>query len=263
MGRSVSEQPSGRGNTSIERASDVLLLFTRVDSADLGVTEIASKLGLSKAVVHRILTTLASRGLVESSDSTRRYRLGPRALSLGVAYLDRIDLRTLAMPVLRRLSAQTRETATMSLRYGWERMYIDQATPDREVKMTVALGRSFPLHAGSSSKAFLAFLTPEEQNSYLEQGPLEALTEQTITDPDRLRDELADVRSQGFAVSYGERQVGAGSVAAPIFDHRAQPVAVVSVCGPLERFRDEVREISSALVGATQGLSHQLGHLEP
>lgn len=259
----MSEQPSGRGITSIERASDVLLLFTRVDSADLGVTEIASKLELSKAVVHRILTTLASRGLVESSDSTRRYRLGPLALSLGVAYLDRIDLRALAMPVLRQLSERTRETATMSLRYGWERMYVDQATPEREVKMTVALGRSFPLHAGSSSKAFLAFLSLEEQNRYLEQGTLTALTEQTITDPDRLRDELADIRSQGFAVSYGERQVGAGSVAAPVFDHRDQPVSVVSVCGPLERFRDEAPEISSALLEATQELSHRLGYLEP
>src|SRR5699024_1160423 len=150
----VSDQASGRGITSVERAADVLVLFTRVDSADLGVTEIASELGLSKAVVHRILTTLATRGLVESSDSTRRYRLGPVALSLGVAYRDRIDLRALVMPVLQRLCDHTHETATMSLRYGWERMYVDQVTPEREVKMTVALGRSFPLHAGSSSKAF-------------------------------------------------------------------------------------------------------------
>jgi IclR family transcriptional regulator, acetate operon repressor len=257
----MSEEPSGRVITSVERAADVLLLFTRASSEDLGVTEIASELALSKAVVHRILTSLASRGLVESIVSTRRYRLGPTALSLGVTYLDRIDLRALALPVLRQLCQRTRETATLSLRYGWERMYIEQVTPEREVKMTVALGRPFPLHAGSSSKAFLAFLPPNDQDQYLGGGDLDGLTEQTITDPAQLREELAKIRQRGFAVSHGERQVGAGSVAAPVFDHRDQPIAVVSVCGPLERFRDEAAAIGDALVEATHDLSRRLGYL--
>lgn len=257
----MGEPATGRVITSVERAADVLLLFARVDSADLGVTEIASELGLSKAVVHRILTTLSSKGLIESTDSTRRYRLGPLALSLGVAYLDHIDLRTLAMPALRQLSDRTRETATLSMRYGWERMYVDQVTPDREVKMTVALGRPFPLHTGSSSKAFLAFLPPDEQEAYLRRNELVALTPRTITEPDRLRDELAAIRERGYAVSHGERQAGAGSVAAPVLNHRGEPAAVVSVCGPLERFKDEVPMISEALVEATRALSRQLGRV--
>ncbi len=257
----MAEAQPGRVITSVERATDVLLLFTRVDTPDLGVTEIATTLGLSKAVVHRILTTLSSRGLVETTDTTRRYRLGPTALSVGVAYLDRLDLRALVLPVLRDLCERTRETATMSLRYGWDRMYVDQVTPAGEIKMTVAVGRSFPLHAGSSSKAFLAFLPDEEQERYLMSASLEALTERTLTDPKRLRTELAKIRRQGFAVSFGERQAGAGSVAAPVFDHRGQAVAVVSVCGPLERFREEVEPISESLTGATAQLSRKLGYI--
>lgn len=246
--------------SSVERAADVLILFSHVDQPDLGVTEIASSLKLSKAVVHRILTTLASKGLVEADEATRRYRLGPVALSLGITYIDRIDLRSLVLPVLRQLAEHTFETATLSLRYGWERMYVDQITPPREVRMTVPLGKTFPLHAGSSSKAFLAFLPDEEIERYLAQPALISLTEQTLTDADALRQQLDEIRQRGYAVSYGERQAGAGSVAAPVFDHRHQPAAVLSVCGPLERFRDEVPAASRALLDATHELSRQLGH---
>jgi IclR family transcriptional regulator, acetate operon repressor len=258
----VGQDDQRRLITTIERAADVLTLFTRVDRPDLGVTEIASELKLSKAVVHRVLTTLAAKGFVETDAESRRYRLGPMVLALGVAYVDRIDLRALVMPRLRDVSEQTNETATLSLRYGWERIYVDQVTPDREVKMSVALGRRFPLHAGSSSKAFLAFLPMDEQDRYLAERPLDPLTDQTITDAETLRTELARIRERGYAVSYGERQAGAGSIAAPLLDHRGQPVAAISVCGPLERFKDEVDGISSLLLRTADELSRQLGHVQ-
>ncbi len=254
------EEEPRRLITTIERAADVLVLFTRTDQPDLGVTEIAAELGLSKAVVHRVLTTLAAKDLVSVQQETRRYRLGPVALSLGVAYLDRIDLRDLLLPRLRELSEQTNETATMSLRYGTQRMYVDQVTPNREVKMTVVLGRAFPLHAGSSSKAFLAFLPEDEQTRYLAQHELESLTDRTIVDTERLRAELQQIRTRGYAVSFGERQAGAGSVAAPVLDHRGEPVAAVSICGPLERFQAGAEEAASLLVATTRELSHQLGY---
>ena len=246
--------------TTIERAADVLRLFTEPDNAELGVTEIANHLDLSKAVVHRVLTTLAAKGFVETDEVSHRYRLGPMSLALGVAYLDRIDLRALALPRLQGLSERTNETATLSLRYGWERMYVDQVTPNREVKMTVALGRSFPLHAGSSSKAFLAFLPDDEQERYLREHDLEQLTDRTIIDAEQLRRELLRVRERGYAVSFGERQAGAGSLAAPIRDHRGHPAAAVSVCGPLERFREEVDLFAKLLLEATADLSRQLGY---
>jgi IclR family transcriptional regulator, acetate operon repressor len=257
----VGQDDQRRLIATIERAADVLTLFTRVDRADLGVTEIAGELELSKAVVHRVLTTLAAKGFVEPDIESRRYRLGPMVLALGMAYVDRIDLRALVMPRLRDLSEQTNETATLSLRYGWERVYIDQVTPDREVKMSVALGRRFPLHAGSSSKAFLAFLPVDEQERYLIECPLNPLTDHTITDVETLRAELAKISDLGYAFSSGERQAGAGSIAAPLLDHRAQPVAVISICGPQERFKDHIDEASSLLLRTAHELSRQLGHV--
>lgn len=245
--------------TTVDRATEVLSLFARLKQPTLGVTEIAQELGLSKAVVHRILSTLVVKDYVQFSDH-QRYALGPAVLELGLAYLDRIDIRDLAKPVLQRLSDATDETSTLSIRSGTTRVYVDEVTPRREVHMSVQLGRPFPLHAGSSSKAFLAFLPEAEQEEYLENVPLNALTSATITDVDRLRRELRVIRERGYATSLGERQAGAASVAAPVFDHARGPVASISVCGPIERFAPHTEEAAQLLVAATNELSRQLGH---
>lgn len=247
-----------RSVAAIERAADVLFLFARAQSS-LGVTEISKDLGVSKAVVHRILTSLRERDLLTTDPETRRYMLGPAVLELATAYRDQLDVRSLAIDEMRALSAATNETATLSVRHGDRRVYVAQITPPREVKMTVPIGGSFPLHAGASSKAFLAWLTEGEIGLYLAENPLDALTESTIVSVDELRAELGRVRRQGFAVSLGERQHDAGSVAAPILDHNAAPVAVISVSGPIERFRDEIAGSAAAVVEVTRALSTKLG----
>lgn len=245
---------------TIERALSVLDLMASTDSDDLGVTEIAHELGLSKAVVHRVLVTLVARDYLQVDANSRRYSLGPMALALGSAYLAQFDLRRLALPRLQELSDRTGETATFSLRNGWSRMYVDQITPDREIKMSVAIGKAFPLHAGSSSKSFLAFLPIEEQDRYLEERELSPLTSTTIVDPEQLRTELALVRERGYAVSLEERQAGAASVAAPILDRYGLPIAAVSICGPVERFRGQLETVPPILLQTCGELSRLIGY---
>ena len=253
---------SGRSVATIERAADVLFLFTDRDRSHLGVTEIATELGISKAVVHRILTSLRERDLVVVDEETRRYSLGPAVLGLAEAYRSKLDVRQLAIETMRSLSEQTGETATLSIRSGQHRIYVDQVTPPREVKMTVELGRPFPLYAGSSSKAFLAHITPEARAAYLAEIELDPLTDSTIVDIEELRTELETIRARGYAVSRGERQRDAASVAAPIFD-RGEPIAVISICGPLERFDGNVDANAALVVEATRALSERLGHIAP
>lgn len=244
---------------TVERAADVLVLFTESAGPTLGVTEIAASLGLSKAAVHRILASFRSRGLVTLDEESRRYALGPMAMRIGLAFLDRIDIRAMAAPELAGLSRATQETATLSIRTGGSRIYVDQVTPRREVIMAVTLGLPYPLHAGGSSKAFLAFLPAEELEAYLE-GPLEPLTPATLTSPDKLRTELALIRRRGYAMSISERQQGAASVAAPVLRHDGVPAAVVSVCGPAERFIAEADACAAALLEVTDRLSERLGY---
>ena len=256
----MTDQSTGTTITAVERTAEVLRAFAHADTQTLGVTEVAQTLGISKAVVHRILNSLRAPGFIEFDPESRRYLLGPTALDVGLAFLRHVDVRELARPVLKELSEQTQETATLSIRSEWHRIYIDQVTPAREVKMTVALGRSFPLYAGSSSKSLLAFLPQHEIDEYLEQTELRAVTDLTITDVSSLRSELAEVRSRGYAVSKGERQAGAGSVAAPVLDHNGYPVASMSLCGPVERFSEESDHAAELITAATRRLSRQIGY---
>ena len=166
----------------------------------------------------------------------------------------------MARDSLTRLSRRSNETSTLSIRHGDSRVYLDQVTPPREVKMSVQIGAAFPLHAGSSSKAFLAFLPASEQVTHLDSTELIALTDHTIVDRSLLVEELRIIHARGYAVSFGERQQGAGAVAAPVLNHEGQPVAVISICGPVHRIQGNVDSMAKLLLDETQQLSARLGH---
>jgi DNA-binding IclR family transcriptional regulator len=254
-------QPGQAATASgVERALDVLMLFVRAQTPTLGVTEIADKLRVSKAVVHRQLSAFRSRGFVELDPATHRYRLGPQILFLGLRYLSQIDVRSLGRETLAQLAAATNETATLAIRVGLSRVYVDQVTPPRDVKMVVQLGRPFPLHSGASSKVLLAFIPPAEREEYLSQQHLSALTSRTLTDIDVLRKELAIIAERGYALSFGERDAGAAAVAAPVFGHEGDVVGVIAVCGPIDRFSAVTAQASDQLISSVRQLSRRLGY---
>jgi DNA-binding IclR family transcriptional regulator len=245
---------------TVERAADVLLLFSQCGEPDLGITEIAKNLGLSKAAVHRILASLRSRGFIDLIEESRRYTLGTSSLALGLTCLAQLDIRSLAAPELALLSKAANETATLSIRSGFERLYVDQVTPNREIVMMVAMGITHPLHAGSSSKAFLAWLPPSEIVQFLRRK-LKPITPQTIIDPQKIMNEIRLIRNRGYSQSVGERQSGSASVAAPIFDRSGAPIAVISVCGPSDRFKSELPQCVPLLLESAARLSKRMGYI--
>lgn len=246
------------GTEAATRVADVLLTFASGPSA-LGVSEIAVRLGLSKAVVHRILQSLVSRSLLRADPVTREYRLGAGVIALGSRALRDLDLRQLAGPTLRRLRDTTRETTTLSGRLQDSRMYLDQYESPQEIKMTVRLGHPYPLHAGASSRVMLAFLPTETVDRIVDQGMVR-LTSETVSDPAQLRQSLEEIRRLGYATSRGERQHGAGSVAAPLFGAASEVLGALSVCGPVSRFDPEtVRALIPQVRAAAHEISRQAG----
>lgn len=250
----------GKGETSsaIERAADILSLFGR-KGPELGITEISQELGLSKAVVYRVLNTFRQKGFIEMDEESHRYSLGPEILVLGLSLLERVDVRILAREAMQRLSDATNETATLSLRSGMGRVYVDQVTPQRDIKMVVQIGAVYPLHTGSSSRAILAYLSKQEQDEYLA-GDLVSLTDNTNTDPKSIREHLDIVRERGYSTSKGERQEGAAAVAAPILGFDGKPVGTISVCGPIERFEPHMEQAAQLLVAEARAISEKLGY---
>lgn len=252
-------ESSGGGTTAAARAAEVLLEFGRRSSA-LGVSEIARATGMSKAVAHRILTTFVECGLLLYEPSTRRYLLGPAAATLGVRALDVSPLRRMAREALVDLQRATGETATVSARVPGGRVYLDQVESTQEIKMTVDLGKRFDLHSGSSGRVILAHLSDEERDDLLSR-PLPRLTATTIVDAAALRETLRTARERGVCRSTGERQEGAGSIAAPVFGADGSVVGSVSVCGPSYRMTDEACARYEGLVAqAAQWVSRAMGY---
>ncbi len=256
--------PSGSATiATVERAADVLMHFATAGGRDLGVTEISSALSMPKAAVHRVLASLRGRGLVELDPRTHRYSLGVAAMRLGLAYLDGIDVRAMARLELVDLCQRTRETATLSVPLGMRsRIYVDQVLPDREVIMSVTQGEPYPLHAGASSRAMLAFQPRATIDTYLDHAQLELITPDTIVDVDAIRADLDQIRDRGWAISVAERKEGAASVAAPVRNHEGNAIAVISVCGPRERFVANVDACRDALLEVTRELSRRTGWVD-
>lgn len=260
MSTSTTAVTAGSGTEAAERVADVLLVFAS-DQDSMGVSAIARKLSLSKAVVHRILQSLVSRGLVKFSPTTREYSLGTSAVLLGARALNQLDVRDAARDELIGLRIATQETTTLSMLIVDKRTYVDQYESPLEIKMTVELGKLHPLHAGASSRAILAFLSPEEIDRVIAAG-LPPLTAATVRDAAELRHRLDDIRLNGFATSRGERQADAGSVAAPVFGLGGRIMGSISVCGPLARFDAESVERYVPLVeGAARRLSQRFSGL--
>lgn len=252
------ESEDGETSSGIARALRVVFAVAESPEPDVGVSELARTLGYSKTVVHRIVRTLVATGFFVVDERTRRYRLGPGAVSVGLAALARMEVPRIAQPYMERLVARTAETATLSARYGDQRMYLAQVLSPQEIRMAVPLGQLFPLHVGGSSKAILASLDSAERTAYLDRALAGTMS---VTSREELEDELRRIHRRGYAVSRGERQVDAGSVAAPVFDATGRVYGSLSICGPVARISDDkLEEYGSLITEAAASISAGLGY---
>jgi DNA-binding IclR family transcriptional regulator len=234
--------------SGIGRALRIINAVVEASSTGIGVSALARDLSLPKAVTHRILKALTTDGFLAFDEQTKMYSLGVGALKIGLAAVRLLDVPAAAKPVLHRLVEMTGETATLSIRDGWTRMYLDQVLSPKEVRMSVSVGHSYPLHAGSSSKAILAALPDLEIEEYLHTGKRDRLTAATIVDPVALRNEIATIRRLGYATSRGERQADAGSVASAVYQADGRVFGSLSVCGPAFRFDAATQRRIGAIV---------------
>jgi DNA-binding IclR family transcriptional regulator len=259
MSSSTPVRPSpetASGTESADRVADVLVCFTRSDRP-LGVSQIARDLGLSKAVVHRILQSLASRSLVQLIPGDARYALGPTAVGLGTKAWSQLDVRSLAAPTLRRLRDRTRETATLSVLVGNRRIYLDQYESPQEVKMVIEIGPQFPLHSGASSRSILAFLP----QAFIDEVVAELVDVRPTVDVEEYLSGLALVREQGYATSLNERNTGAASIAAPFFDASGNVLGSISSSGPAARYAEPADESHQEHVAQVLSAAHAITHL--
>jgi len=228
-----------------------------------GLTELAREVGLNKTTVYRLLSALESEGMITRNSATDAYRLGPEVIALGGIALRANDLRSIARAELEALVQQTRESVSLDVLAGSEMMVLDEVAGQYVLGTTQFVGSRWPLHATSTGKAMLAYLSDRERKALL-RTPLARFTEKTIVDVDKLSRELDRIRKQGYVVTIGELEIGFAAVSAAIRNHDGYPVAAICVEGPSTRITsDRVDEVISLVKDAAERISMRLGFSEP
>lgn len=220
---------------SLERGLAILSAF-RPDRPDLGISELARKLGLTRSTTHRYVATLTTLGYLQQDDSTRKYRLGPRVLDLGFSVLGSLGLREIAAPHLRRLTDTTGHTSNLAIRDDTDVILIDRVLgrPGRyhHLEFSLHVGSRLPAYCSATGKALLAFLARPDLDRLLERIDLVQRGPRTLTDKSALLAELEQVRRTGIAVNDEELDSALRAIAAPVRSRSGEVVAAVNVAIP-------------------------------
>jgi DNA-binding IclR family transcriptional regulator len=249
------ESARDAGVKSVGSALDVLDCFALDD--ELGVSDIARRLGVAKSTAHRLLTSLCANGLVEQNPETSQYRLGMHLYELGQLAQHRMRLRKTALPLLQDLRQVSGCTVQLSIASGPDVLYVEQLETMRGMQLLTSVGRRVPAHCTSSGKALAAF-DPQLAQARKTAG-FPALTSQSIRTAVDFEQALTEVRRRGIATNLGEAKVGLSSVAAPVLDVTGRARAAISLVGPAHELSRDMGRPAQLVVVSARRLARMLG----
>lgn len=235
------------GAQVVDRVVDILETLLSL-GPELGVSEISRALGLKKATAHRLLASLRRRNMVAQDPVTRRYRLGGKLWELGSVATSQVDWAARVKPFLEQLTQEAGETSHLAVLNDGQVLYVEKVESSRSLRMPSQVGRRLPFHCTGVGKALVAFLPDDVLDGLIARRGLARMTLNTITDPARLRAELARTRERGYAIDSEEIEEGLVCIAAPVRDHTAHVVAAISIAGPSSRLRIADAERHAPLV---------------
>jgi len=222
---------------SVDKAIAILKQFS-TEEPQLGVSELARRLDLTKSTVHQLLGSLLRAGMVAQDPLTRQYMLGRGTVQLGYTAIYSDPLLHVALPYLHYLAHDVGETAYLAERWGLEGAPVLQVlSPIMQEQLSWYT--TVPLHSTSAGKVLLAYAEEAEQDTLLSKQ-LPGSTEHTITDPAELRQQLQRVREEGYAICFEEEELGYNGVGVPVWNPQGQVVAALATAGPSYRLtRDQ------------------------
>ncbi|XID92799.1 IclR family transcriptional regulator [Paenibacillaceae bacterium WGS1546] len=238
---------------SAEKTLEILDLFN-LNSRELSVAQIAERLEQPTSSVYRHLRLLKDRGyVIESNIGT--YKLGYRFLALAKIVRTDNSLSSLALPAMRNLTSETEETSILTIASELNVVCLETTVSPQPIMVSAEQGQLLPLHAGASSKPFLAYMPEETVDELHKRKLLRKYTDRTITDPNELKSNLEEIRTKGYSASDSEVDEGVYAYGAAIRDSEDRVVAVLSIAGPRERVlgKDE-----SMLIGQLQAAIEEI-----
>ena len=249
-------------NSTLDKGFQILERLS-AEAREFSVTELSGELGLGKSMVHRLLSTLVERGYVRRNPESRRYSVGLKVVELSAQVLGLMPLRNRAAPYLRRVAEATGRTAYLGVPHGRMVLTVHVSYPEGVMRPDDALvGRTMHPHATAIGKVLLA-----HRQDFLEaletSGPLEKVTEKTITDFAELRRCLGVVRRSGIGETLGENGRDVAGAASVVRDREGEVVGGVGVALPLDEYLSDGRmakELRDAVQECAVSISFAMGY---
>jgi DNA-binding IclR family transcriptional regulator len=250
----VAQISSSNGAQTLARGLSVVQYLTAADEPQRA-SDIARAVDLDRNAVYRLLLELEAHSYVARVSERGGYVVGSGLIELAAMVMRKIDLRKSARPIMEQIGAETGETVSLHVRQDRSRVCVETVASKHAVRRVIQIGETFPLYAGPSGKAILAFMEPEEVDLILVQA------QQAGQDADRIRDDLNALHANGYIASVGDRTPGVGGLSVPVF--KADGIgAALTVSGPSSRWTQDAMDASAELVvRMCSALSASLGHM--
>jgi len=246
----------------LDRALAALAALSN-SSSECSLAELCPALGLHKSTTHRLMMVLEQHRLVVKNPDTGRYRLGLRLYELGSRAIDGLDLRGKVRPHLDRLQERFGETVFFCILDEGQVFYVEKVESQRSVRTACMVGSRAPAYCTAVGKAMLSELPEAEVVTITKKSGLKSITANTITTSTRLKAELKEIRSRGYAIDDEEKEEGLRCVGAVVRTHSRKLSAAMSISGPAFRMtKERIPEVGQALMQAAGDLSAELGYQE-
>ena len=248
---------------SLTRAFDIVELLAK-EQHGLTLSEIAERVQLPTSTVYRLLSALKERGYVEQLKPSGYYRLGLTFVDMSSLYLNRLELKTEAEPILRELSKLTGQTVFLAIRDAHQIVYIDKMDEFSSLRKYSIIGQRKPVYATSLGKALLLGLDDEAIQELLLNHEFQRLGPKTHTDLPRLLFDVQSSRKRGWTFDDEEAEPGVRCVAAPIYDYRSRVIAAVSASWTIDSFPDmDIQKTAAHVMRAADEISRHMGYQTP
>jgi DNA-binding IclR family transcriptional regulator len=255
-----SGRPSFPGVGAVQHAITILQAMDAREP-ELGVNEVARRIGVHKSTASRILATLERAQFVRRNPETGRFSIGLGLIALVSPIVADLDVVKLARPYIDRLAREQGETTSLGFLLDREVIMVEQVPGSRAVAFLARAGARVPAHCTAAGKVFLAHLKPEERRAFFAE-PLQRFTTHTKVTEAELEEELRLVRETGYATNDEEYQHESCGIASMIWDSSGAPVAALTMAIPKHRFDAAYRrELAELVVQHAGELSRSLGHI--
>ena len=249
---------------SLKKALAIMETFLDCPDEEIGITELVERVGLNISTVHHIASVLVKEGYLSQAQPRAKYGLGAKFLQFGHLATSRMKIGNMALPFLTSLSQAVNQSVNLAVLDSAEAVYvqcISSIDPSHQLRTFTQSGARVPLYCTGVGKVLLAYMPETELRKYFQKCDFYRRTENTITDPVKLEDDLSVVKRRGYAVDNEEMELGVRCIAAPVRDFGGGVIAAVSISGPTARVTHEyLQELYPLLKNRTSAISAVMGY---